>query len=99
MNKAIYLGLILNELLSNALKYAYKPDTEGELIIELSDNGKTVILSIIDNGVGMNENIQVYLNKGLGLQLVKMITNQIGAKFILESYLGKGTSAKVMLDK
>jgi PAS domain S-box-containing protein len=79
INKAIPCGLILNELVSNAVKHAFPSGQKGNLNINLHNNkrGKAV-LSVKDDGSGLPEGINIKNPKSLGLQLIKDLTQQIG---------------------
>jgi PAS domain S-box-containing protein len=72
-------GLIINELLSNALKYAFPDDRKGRLSVSLTkgeDNTHT--LAIKDNGVGLPEGLDIYETESLGMKIVMSLTSQIG---------------------
>ncbi|MCD4746931.1 MAG: tetratricopeptide repeat protein [Bacteroidales bacterium] len=78
---AIPLGLIINELLSNALKHAFNDISTPELKITLKEeNNKNLILSIKDNGNGISD--EFYSNNAgtFGLELVNMLTKQLKGK-------------------
>ncbi|MCE7698081.1 MAG: sensor histidine kinase, partial [Methanobacterium paludis] len=66
---AVPLGLIINELVSNSLKYAF-PHGEGEITLKLHRRPEGFELQISDNGIGMPEKIDFTTTKSLGLQLV-----------------------------
>ncbi|MBK8504857.1 MAG: sensor histidine kinase [Saprospiraceae bacterium] len=53
IDTVIPLGLILNELITNAIKYAFKPDKLGEISISLSKKRDALELVVTDNGIGM----------------------------------------------
>ena len=79
MDNTITCGLIINELVSNALKYAFPPTIEDEKRIEVktqSVDKNTVELIVADNGVGLPENIDVRKTKSLGLHLVYILTEE-----------------------
>lgn len=80
MNIAVPLGLLLNELVSNALKYAYPPETNGDIRVLLSilSDGK-VELSVSDDGIGLAKSENTNNSNTLGLQLVQILSDQIGA--------------------
>jgi len=82
---SIPLGLILNELLSNSLKYAFPDDRKGEITVEFYHK-KDDRLSLIvkDNGVGFPENIDFKKTESLGLQLVNMLTEQVNGEVQLK---------------
>lgn len=75
---AIPIGLILTELFSNALKYAFPNGREGEIHIQLKRNNKdTITLIFKDNGVGFPAGMDVHNPRSLGLQLVNLLVQQI----------------------
>jgi len=79
-NAAIPCGLILNELLSNAVKYAFPGDRTGEINIALyaTDEGE-IELTVSDNGVGIPEDFDFRKADSLGLELVTMFAeHQLG---------------------
>jgi PAS domain S-box-containing protein len=77
IDQAIPCGLIVNELVSNALKYAYKDKTEGSLWIDLNEKDGMVTLRIKDDGVGLPENFKFEKTDSLGVQLVYSLTEQL----------------------
>jgi PAS domain S-box-containing protein len=75
----ISLGLIINELVSNAMKYAFDKKSNGKIEISLKkDKGNQLNFYICDNGKGVPKNIDFRNTKSLGLQLVCSLTQQIG---------------------
>ena len=92
---AVPCGLILNELVSNSLKYAFPGGREGEIRIELRRNGlRPCCLIVADNGVGLPKNVTLWSTKSLGLRLVKILADQIGAAVQVSS--SGGTEVKLM---
>jgi len=78
LDSAIPCGLILNELISNSLKYAFKDRDRGEITILLKEKmDNLVTLSVEDNGIGIAENINIAKTETLGLQLVHTLTEQL----------------------
>jgi two-component sensor histidine kinase/HAMP domain-containing protein len=74
----IPLGLIINELVSNALKYAYPDDGEGALSISLKEAGQAGFELIVkDNGVGLPEDFDSRKASSLGLRIVNSLVKQI----------------------
>ncbi|MFW6137078.1 MAG: sensor histidine kinase, partial [Candidatus Aminicenantaceae bacterium] len=71
------LGLIINELLSNALKHAFPGGRKGNIWIELHSGEDRKKLSIKDNGVGLPENFDFKNADSLGMQLVSSLIDQI----------------------
>ncbi len=84
VNKMQPLGIIVNELLTNIMKYAFKGRSGGEVEIVSSLTGRTLHLVIRDNGIGIPESISFENSTGFGMQLVSMLARQIGADIRLE---------------
>jgi PAS domain S-box-containing protein len=94
MDAAVPCGLILNELVSNCLKYAFPDNLEGEIRIELLRDGESpACLSVVDNGVGLPEDVSLWSKKSLGLRLVRILAEQIGATVEVSSH--EGTAVKL----
>ncbi len=78
VDTAIPCALIINELVSNALKYAFPDNQEGKISIVLhSENTRHLILIVRDSGQGLPKDFDFNTTKSLGLQLVKVLTNQL----------------------
>ncbi|MBA3666043.1 MAG: hypothetical protein H0W61_17840 [Bacteroidetes bacterium] len=81
INKAIPCGIIINELLSNAFKYAFPGKKKGTILVELTGTGKRHYkLKISDNGVGIPEHINLLNPETLGLQLISSLVEQLDGK-------------------
>ena len=86
---AINCGLIVNELVSNSLKYAFPKGTEGTIDISLfSDIDNNCTLIVRDNGIGLSQNLELKNIKSLGLQLVRLLANQLQATLELNGSAG-----------
>lgn len=83
------LGLIINELLTNIMKYAFTGRQSGLIKISASARDGRAMISVGDDGVGMAESIDLASSSGFGLQLVEMLTDQIGGSMKIER--GGGT--------
>ncbi len=79
LDQAIPCGLIINELVSNALKYAFPPGTYGEITLSIRDFEKIIEIEIEDNGIGLPEGLDVSNSDSLGLQLVHTLIDQLDA--------------------
>ena len=88
VDTAIPCGLIINELVSNAIKHAFPDNRQGEIDITFTQNRSAYLLVITDNGVGFPDNIDIKQNKSLGLQLVSTLTNQLMGKLTLDKIEG-----------
>ena len=85
IDQAIPCGLILNELLSNAFKYAFPQNHTGEVHVELHTNtAQQAALVVRDNGIGFPDEIDFRHTESLGLQLVAMLTEQFQGTIALE---------------
>jgi two-component sensor histidine kinase len=80
VDKALPLGLILNELITNALKYAYQNVAEPALYISLVDDNYSTVLCIKDNGKDFNEKNWNSKNDSFGKQLIATLCKQLRAK-------------------
>jgi PAS domain S-box-containing protein len=94
MDTAVPCGLIINELISNSLKYAFPEGRQGEIIIRLrGSNDRMSSLSVADNGIGLSSGVDWTSTRSLGLRLVRTLSEQLGAKVQLED--GPGTHFRV----
>lgn len=79
------LGIIINELITNAMKYAFEDRENNEISVTAKINiDEHVVITFQDNGVGLDEFIDVDTSKGLGLMLVSALTKQINGKISIE---------------
>jgi PAS domain S-box-containing protein len=86
--RASALGLILNELLTNALKYAYPDGSGGPISVFLEREAGAARLVVADEGAGFPEGRAPLETQSLGLTLVKMLAAQIGATLFIEGRRG-----------
>ncbi|MEP4532660.1 MAG: histidine kinase dimerization/phosphoacceptor domain -containing protein [Cyclobacteriaceae bacterium] len=85
---AVPLGLIVNELATNAFKYAFDGLDQGSFSIALTKEGEHFVLSVSDNGKGIPSGIDIKKTRSLGLRLVKMLSVQLEAEYAFESQEG-----------
>lgn len=89
IDTAIPCGLILNELVSNALKYAFPLEQKGDIKIDFHLNDDNYLqLSVKDNGVGISPELDIDKTNSLGLQLVKALTRQLQGTLMLNRDMG-----------
>jgi two-component sensor histidine kinase len=89
-DKAISCGLIINELLTNALKYAFSPNTQGRIEVDMRLEEKGMVLLMVwDNGRGLPENIDLTNLKSFGLRLIQMHAQRMDGQLKIEG--GSGT--------
>lgn len=85
IDTAVSCGLILNELISNALKHAFPNEKAGDIVVELIGNPQQEIcLRISDNGVGLPPDLNYFHTTSLGLQLVNSLVDQINGRLHLD---------------
>lgn len=84
MDVAIPLGMIVNELVSNSLKHAFRSGDKGDILIDLSFDGEKFTLVVCDNGAGFPEDVNFRETESLGLQLVTTLVDQIDGTIELE---------------
>jgi PAS domain S-box-containing protein len=88
LDLSIPCGLIVNELISNSLKYAFSKTNKGAIYIGLFENEKGINLIVQDNGSGLPEGIKYRNTDSLGLQLVMTLVEQIDGKIELDNTNG-----------
>lgn len=93
LDRAVPLGLIVNELVTNAIKYAFPVGAEGSISITLACHAEELVVVIADNGCGMPVQIEAAKGTGLGMKLVEGMRRQIGAT--IEPVEGQGTTYKI----
>ncbi|HSV95667.1 MAG TPA: PAS domain S-box protein [Spirochaetota bacterium] len=93
IKKAIPCGLIITELVSNAIKYAFPAGSSGEVRIAMHSTGPLTVLVVADNGVGFPPGLDWRKASTLGLQLVISLANQIGGA--VECEFENGTSFRI----
>lgn len=92
IDQSIPCGLILNELITNAIKYAY-PDGKGEITVRLWNEEDQVFLQVADKGVGMPAEAREHHGQSLGMQLIPMLTKQLRGH--VEYASGPGTTIDI----
>ena len=77
IDKMIPVGLIINEIVSNSLKYAF-PDKKGNIFIDLKHSATGNYLFVGDDGIGFPDKFNPKKDAHLGMQLIQMLSDQIG---------------------
>lgn len=89
MDRAIPLGLILTELVFNALKHAFPNGRKGKIVVTLRQSGEDIVmLKVWDNGVGLGKKRHIDQTQSLGLQLVSSLTGQLNGRLEIEETNG-----------
>lgn len=95
IDTAVPLGLITNELTTNAYKYAFSDNGGGNIIVDFNKTpDHKYLLRVSDDGKGMPEGFDLDGSSTLGLKLVKILSRQIKAKLTFSGH--KGTEFKVV---
>lgn len=78
--EAVSLGLIITELVINALKHAFPDGGDGEILVKYDVDGANWRLSVSDNGVGLQDEVQARAKTGLGTSIVEALAHQLMAR-------------------
>lgn len=84
INRAIPCGLIVNEILTNAIKYAFPGNSVGEIRIGMKVENDKIALTIGDNGIGIPKDLNMTKVKSLGMKLIQVLTDQIDGDMTIE---------------
>jgi two-component sensor histidine kinase len=101
IDKAIPCGMIINELFTNSLKYAFPParvesdSRKNEIVIEFYPLDKsTLVLAVKDNGVGLPDHLDFFETPSMGIRLVRLLSKQINGTIKLDQT--NGTAVEVL---
>ena len=86
---AIPCGLIITELLTNSLKYAFNEGEQGSITVDMEKRDDKYILTVADNGIGISEDLDDINDDGVGLNLVNSLVLQLEGEIQLDN--SKGT--------
>lgn len=96
-DSAIPLGMILNELISNALKYAFKDREQGNLWVVLKRREQELFLQVRDNGVGLPPNFDPDRNNSLGYDIIQAFAQKLRARVHIDGQ--EGTDVQLRITK
>lgn len=89
VSQAIPCGLIINELIANALRHAFPGGRQGQLLLSMEKTaGDEIALVVADNGVGLPEEVDLGKASTLGLQLVQVLTRQLKGSVAVDRSAG-----------
>jgi len=92
---ATTLGLILNEAITNSIKYAFADTVEGKISITLNHiSDSQILLNISDNGRGLPADFNSHVETSMGMELLQGLTDDIGGSFKIEN--NNGTHIKII---
>ncbi len=78
------IGIIINEIITNAMKHAFPDRHSGKISVSASRSGSQVRLVVRDNGKGVPESVDLGTSSGFGLMLVNMLTQQLHGRIRME---------------
>jgi len=93
VTQSVPCGLILNELITNALKYAYPEGKPGEIAVTVRQDGGMVVMTVEDGGIGLPENSAKDTFAGLGLTLVRGLVDQLHGQMVILNKSGASGGA------
>jgi two-component system, sensor histidine kinase PdtaS len=94
---AIPLGMILNELISNALKYAFKGREEGDIRITMKKKDNDLFLQVKDNGVGLPAGFNPDTVTSFGYEIIKAFAQKLKARMQISGE--QGTEVQLIITK
>ena len=92
--KAFYLGMLLNELLTNIIKHTFKGKKEGKIEITAFEENNQLNLIIVDNGTGLPPDFNIETHEGFGIMLIRLLVQQLGGEIKFESPKSGGTKVE-----
>lgn len=100
VGQAVPLGIILNEAITNSLKYAFPGNQNGIITVSLQHtNDKSLLLTIMDNGAGLPGNLDASNSNSLGINLMKGLSKQLNGDFVIDSNEGVIITIQFAKDK
>ncbi|NND94603.1 MAG: hypothetical protein HKN45_07020 [Flavobacteriales bacterium] len=96
VDTSVPLGLILNELVTNSLKYAFPDEREGEIHVELKEVKDSLRLTVADNGIGIPDDKKAASEDSFGMKMIKAFSKKLDAKW--EVISDKGTTVKLVIN-
>lgn len=97
--QAVPLGLILNESVTNAIKYAFGTDG-GQVIVALQlIKDESLLLTIVDNGKGLPVDFNLKTASSLGMEMMKALSKQLGGEFKIKNSAGVSISIEFPIEK
>ncbi|MEP7267217.1 MAG: histidine kinase dimerization/phosphoacceptor domain -containing protein [Saprospiraceae bacterium] len=86
----IPIGLVINELISNSLKYAFPDERTGTIKVSIKEINQELVIKVQDDGIGISDKEKPLSGKSFGYRLINAFSNQLNAK--LEMQTDRGTS-------
>lgn len=99
LETAIPCALIINELLTNAYKYAFEGRDEGKINVSLQQKDENYILIVDDDGIGLPEDFEQKAATSLGMTLIRELTSQINGEIEYLQRENGGTRVQIIFPK
>jgi two-component sensor histidine kinase len=96
-DSAIPLGMILNELISNSLKYAFKHKDHGDIWVTITKNGNELFLQVKDNGVGLPADFDPENTSSFGFEIISAFAQKLKARMNIDG--SDGTDVQLIIAK
>lgn len=90
LDKAVPLALVVSELVTNAVKYAFTQETKGCIDIMLNSTPTALKITVRDNGVGLSQDFNIARSSGLGMRIVRSLMKQLRGE-VTATRLDRGT--------
>ena len=90
----IPIGIIVNEILTNIMKYAFVDKSAGIIEFNLKEHKGNVTISVRDNGIGLPDGFDIEKQKGFGIMLIKMLAQQLNGSFTIVNNNGTKSTLK-----
>jgi two-component sensor histidine kinase len=89
VSQAVPLGLIINEAITNAIKYAFPNGNKGYIRVSMETTGDgRMLVTIHDNGIGLPDGFDALHSPSLGMSLMKGLSKQLDGEFSLVNHVG-----------
>jgi PAS domain S-box-containing protein len=88
LNRAIPLGLILNELLTNSVKHAFSSSRPPEIMVKIRTNMNKVAMVVADNGTGLPPDVDLFKSDSFGFKIVRLLIEQIEGQIKVQNSNG-----------
>jgi two-component sensor histidine kinase len=97
LDEASAVGLITNELITNALKHAFPENSAGKVSIAFVRNGSEFLLTVSDDGVGLTPNgaDSAGARTGIGRKLTRALAKQLGGELVTQATIPTGVSVRL----
>ena len=96
MDRAVSLALTIGELLTNAIKYAFKGQDQNQIAITVSATEHEFYIAISDNGIGVPDGFNMAESTGFGMRIVDSLVNQLsGSLSMIPQERGTGFAIRL----